>query len=99
AVRGGPGELLAAPDERVRELDDLEQVDDVQGRPEGQDADDGVDGDVRGLPVAVRVRRREVRGEGAEREGAAPDVQVGDRAALREAERLEAVVQVRLVGD
>ena len=91
----GARELLAPADERVRELHDLEQVDDVDRRGDREHA---------------RRRRRsrrstqshspcgcgwhEPRRERGERERQAPAVEVDDRPPLREADGLEAVVQV-----
>ena len=51
----GARQLLAAADERVRELDDLEQVDDVDRRREREQPDARVDRDVR--PGATRRAR------------------------------------------
>src|SRR6185312_12498293 len=48
--------LLPTPDERVRELDDLEQVDDVDRGADREQPDQRVECDGERLPVAVGVR-------------------------------------------
>src|SRR3954451_14486998 len=91
-------QLLAAADERVRELHALEQVHDVDRGSDRERGHDGVDRRVRPVPAPVRVRRHELRREGGERERQAPAVEVEHGAALREPDSLEAVMQVLAVG-
>src|SRR5439155_10593922 len=74
ALRGGPRQLLAATDERVRELHDLEQVDDVERGPEGEQPDRCVHRDAARVPVSVAMGMDEARRERRECEGRAPPI-------------------------
>src|SRR5215207_7626205 len=70
----GARELLAAAGERIRELDQLEQVDDVHGEAQGDEADGRREQGRPEMPVTPFAKRDEARGERRERERPAPGV-------------------------
>src|SRR5205814_1941246 len=93
-----PGLLLAPADHRVGELDDLEQVNHVDGGGKGDEAEGGDDDRAPEVPDTVLMRLEEAQREGGGRQRPAPEPDVGGCAPLREADVDEAMVEVMPVG-
>src|SRR5207244_2729521 len=68
-----PGLLLAPADHRVGELDDLEQVDHVDGGGKRDETEAGDDDRAPEMPDAVLMRLEEAQGEGGRRQRPAPE--------------------------
>src|SRR5437773_7708246 len=86
-----------AADPRVRELHDLEQVDDVDRESEGRDRDPEDRDRPAEMPMAAFSERHEARRERGGGEGRAPRPHRQRRPPLREADVHETVMEVATV--
>src|SRR5919201_3821826 len=87
----------APPSDRIRDLHDLEHVDDVHRERQRDDAYRGRGDRGPEMPDAVRAEGDEPRAESAGRKGQAPQPDRDGGARLRVATAEETVVQVRLI--